>query len=493
MSEYEVTHNHPVNAPRSWPANPITLLAKPTKAQYLTFLASWLAWTADAFDFFAVSLNVSSIATTFGKSNSDVTLAITLTLLFRSVGAIIFGLAGDRWGRKWPMVVDIVLFGLLSMATGFCKNFSAFLAIRSLYGIALGGIYGCAASVALENLPHECRGLFSGILQQGYAMGYLIAAALNLAIVDNSPHGWRAIFWFSIGPAILVAIFRAWLPDEDKIKRDKLVEMGAHIPTSEERGKAFSAELKYVFKNHWIRLIHAVLLMAGFNFMSHGTQDLYPTFLKVQLGYSPDIVTAVTCIFNFGAIVGGTFAGYYSQAFGRRLTIIVLCVCGGALIPLWFLPKDWRVLAVGAFWLQFCVQGAWGVIPVHLNEISPSFSLRAAFVGISYQLGNAASSASSTIEARLGEHIKTTLNGKAVPNYGKVQALFAGCVFAFVIIMTAISPEYRGAAFENTVHTGDEAKVAGAGGENDLKDGDVEMASVGKMEMAHVERMNSRE
>jgi len=415
--------------------------------QFLVFLSSWMAWIADAFDFFSVSVTVPDIAATYGKTASEVTWAITLALLMRSPGAIIFGLLGDRFGRKWPMVGCLILIAVFDIGVSFAKTFNEFLIIRALYGIALGGIWGCAMGVALENMPHECRGLYSGILQQGYALGYLLAAVMNLVITPNQSHGWRALFWFSVVFASVAAIFRATLPDDDAVHKDNANK----LPTA-EKTKLFLEEIKGVFKHHPWRLVHAVFLMAGFNYMSHGSQDLYPTFLVKQLGYNVHIRTVVTAIFNCGAIIGGTLCGYLSQKYGRRLVIIIACVCGGALIPLWFLPKNWPVLAVGAFFLQFCVQGAWGVIPVHLNEISPSPRLRAAFAGIAYQIGNALSAPSAQIESSLGEHFPTgkfDSDGKSIPDYGKVQAILMAVVFAFVIVLTAIGPEFRGRRFES--------------------------------------------
>ncbi|CAF1077538.1 unnamed protein product [Didymodactylos carnosus] len=430
--------------------NPLRILKLISGRQWLTFSASWLAWTADAFDFFCVSLNVDNIAKEFHKSHSDVTLAILFTLLTRSIGAVIFGALGDRYGRKWPMVGNILLFGILTFSTGFTRNFSEFLAVRSLYGIALGGIYGCAASLAIENLPNEARGIMSGVLQQGYAFGYLLAAAINLAIVPNSKYGWRAIFWFGIGPAVLIAIFRAVIPDEDAAKRRALSSRDSSTTmTAKDKGRVLLKEIKELFRYHWLRLIHAVALMSGFNFMSHGSQDLYPTFLTSQLENTPTTSTKVVSIMNFGAIIGGSLAGYFSQYWGRRITIISLCCVGACFIPLWYLPTDWRILAIGAFFMQFCVQGAWGIIPIHLNEISPSSTLRAVFVGLTYQLGNAISSASATIEATAAEKLKTkSPSGKIVPDYGKTQAIFIGAVFLCVIILTAVSPEYKGAMLE---------------------------------------------
>jgi len=429
-------------------STPWQLLRMLNRRQFLVFLASWMAWMCDAFDFHSVSVTIPEIAHTFHKTPSQITWAITLALLFRAVGAVIFGLAGDRYGRKWPMVVCCLLFGLLDCATGFTNTYSQFLIVRALYGIALGGIWGCAMGVALENMPHECRGIYSGILQQGYAFGYLFAAVMNYALTDATSHGWRLLFWFGIGPACLVALFRALLPDEDTVRRNAADRM----PTK-EKTRLFILELKGVLKQYPWRIIHAVLLMAAFNFMSHGSQDLYPTFLELQRNQHRGRRTLVTIIFNCGAILGGFLCGHFSQKFGRRNVIMIACVGAGACIPLWTLPQDWRILALGAFLLQFCVQGAWGVVPIHLNEISPSPTLRAAFSGIAYQFGNAISSPSSQIISRLAESHRTDkiVNGEGVPDYSKVQAIFLGIVLVNLILLTAVSPEMRGRRFEEEI------------------------------------------
>ncbi|KAG9000586.1 hypothetical protein FRB94_005332 [Tulasnella sp. JGI-2019a] len=360
--------------------NPLQLLMSLNRMQYLLFLSGFLAWSMDAYDFFSVSLTVPLLSTQFGRSTHDITTSITLTLLFRSVGAVIFGVISDRYGRKWPLVINLLLISILELGSGFVNTYRQFLAVRSLFGLGMGGIWGQAASTALENMPVECRGLFSGILQEGYAFGYLIAAVVDLKMVPKNKHTWRSLFWLGSGLSLAVAIFRAVLPESELFLRAREeARARGELKSQAEKTKLFLHEVNVMLKKHWLLCIYAVLLMTGFNFLSHGSQDLYPTFVGVQ--------------------------------------------------------------------------GAWGVIPIHLNELSPP-GFRSTFPGVAYQLGNMVSSAASQIEATAGDHIKTTIieGGKAtvVPDYGKVQGILIGVVAAFVIFMTVIGTENRARHFEKS-------------------------------------------
>ncbi|RMZ81765.1 hypothetical protein DV738_g2066, partial [Chaetothyriales sp. CBS 135597] len=437
--------------------NPIKLLALLNFQQWMFFLVAFLAWTWDAFDFFTVSLTVEQLAEEFGKTAKDITWGITLVLMFRSVGSTIFGIAADRYGRKWPFIVNNILFIVLELGTGFCQTYEQFLAVRALFGIAMGGLYGNAAATALEDCPDAARGLISGMLQQGYAFGYLLATAFARALVDTTPHGWRPFFWFGACPPVLIIIFRLFLGETQTYQRRAALR--------KSRGNVagtFIAEGKVALRRHWLILIYLVLLMAGFNFMSHGSQDLYPTMLSNQFKFSHNTVTVTQVVANLGAITGGTTVGYCSQIFGRRFSIIVCCIVGGALLyPYTFVTNE-NVIAA-AFFEQFCVQGAWGVVPIHLMELSPG-SFRTFVVGTSYQLGNLASSASSTIEATIGERFPlapVVKNGKQVPryNYGKVICIFMGAVYAYLVVLTVIGPEARAKNLD-VEHDEDMAEVA---------------------------------
>lgn len=414
VGRYFATRLSTLKPPMEKLENPISLLRLLNRKQWLFFWCAFIAWTWDAFDFFTVSLTVSNLAETFDRSKKDITWGITLVLMFRSVGAITFGIASDRYGRKWPFVVNNILFIVLEMGTGFCNTYSQFLAVRALFGIAMGGLYGNVAAMALEDCPEKARGIISGMLQQGYAFGYLLATVFARALVDTTPHKWRPLYWFGAAVPVLIITFRLFLGETDAyIERKRVRESGDNV------GKTFIKEGQVALKKHWMLLVYMVLLMAGFNFMSHGSQDLYPTMLENQYNFSANAVTVTQVVANLGAITGGTTIGYLSQTLGRRFSIIFVSIVGGALLYPYSFVGNERVMAA-AFFEQFCVQGAWGVIPIHLMELSPG-SLRAFVVGTSYQLGNLVSSASSTIEATIGERFplppKIEENGTKVSRY----------------------------------------------------------------------------
>jgi len=294
------------------------------------------------------------------------------------------------------------------------------------------------------------RGIASGFLQEGYAVGYLIAAVINLFLVPEVSESWRSLFWTASGISLFAAFIRMLLPESDVFLRAKAIEKANGTSTS-KKTKIFIHETKQMLKKHWLLCIYSVLLMTGMNFLSHGSQDLYPTYLTASKNFSAHDATVATIIGNCGAIAGGVFAGWLSQYIGRRLSICIHILLIGAFIPLWTLPSSFSALSAGAFCIQFGVQGAWGVIPIQLSEMSPP-AFRATFPGVAYQLGNMVSSASAQIESTGGDHLKTTIieSGKPtiVPDYAKVQSILIGVVAAFVLIMTIIGPENHGSHFE---------------------------------------------
>jgi len=417
--------------------NPFPALRCMKWRQWQFFIVGFLAWTWDAFDFFAVSLNVSAIAQDLNKTVSEVSWAITLVLMLRTVGAIIFGLLGDRFGRKYPFCINLICLTALQIGCGFIKTFEQFLAVRALFGIAMGAVFGLASATALEGAPVRARSVLSGIFQQGYAFGYLLVVVFNRAITDNSSLGWRAIFFFSSGPPILFVVWRLMLPETDEFLQQKL-----HL---ESKKAQFFKDGWVAIKENWLKLIYLVILMSGFNFSSHGSQDLYPTLLTKQLNFDENASTVTNSVANLGAIAGGIIMGHFSGFIGRRLIVVIGCICGGAMIYPWAFLKDSGINA-GAFWLQFFVQGNWAVVPIHLSELSPP-EFKAFVTGVSYQLGNLASSASSTIESTIGERFPLyDSNGQpreGVYDYAKVMAIFMGCVFAFLMIVMLLGPENR--------------------------------------------------
>lgn len=425
--------------------NPFAELTQMSLRNWNYFFMGFWGWTWDAFDFFAVGLNASSLAKSFDVTVKDITWGITLVLMLRSVGALGFGYWGDRYGRKWPYICNLALLIIFQIGTGFVQTYKQFLAVRALFGVAMGGVYGFSLATSLDDAPAACRGILSGIFQEGYAFGYLLAVIFNRAIVDNSSHGWRAMFWFAACPPVLFIAWRWWLPETDAFQRQKEKQ---DAERTEEKTSFFSLSksAKEAFRRYWLIMVYCVFMMAGFNFMSHGSQDLYPTLLTVQRQFGHDRSTVTNSIANLGAIFGGMVCGHFSTFIGRRLTIICACVLGGAMIYPWAFSKGGGINA-GVFFLQAGVQGAWGVIPIHLSELSPP-AYRSLVVGLSYQLGNLASSASSTIESTIGERFPIiTANGKHAYDYSKVMSIFIGCVFAYVIFIILIGPENRGADF----------------------------------------------
>lgn len=397
--------------------------------QRKTFLACFLGWTLDALDFFLLTFVVKEVAAEFSVSIVKVVFAITLTLMMRPLGALIFGMLGDRFGRRVPLMVDIIFYSLMELLTAFSPNYTVFLIFRALYGIGMGGEWGLGASLAMESLPAKARGLASGVLQQGYSFGFLLAAVVYWVVF---PHfGWRALFIVGAFPALLVIYIRAHVPESPVWERQR-----ASV-------KEASLGMGRMIRENWRLLIYAILLMTAFNYMSHGTQDLYPTFLQKQRGLSVNQTAPIAIIYNLGAICGGTILGFYSQRWGRRRTIIIAAMLGILLIPVWIFSPALPLLIVGGFFMQFMVQGAWGVVPVHLNELSPP-AWRGTFPGVVYQMGNFLSANAAMLQAKLAEHFVRP-NGE--PNYALTMACVTLAVFVALIVLAAIGREQRGIEF----------------------------------------------
>ncbi|ORY86952.1 MFS general substrate transporter [Protomyces lactucae-debilis] len=436
--------------PRDVLPNPIALCRKLTWSNWLYFIVGLAAWTMDGYDFHCVSLSVSRLATEFGVGREKISESITLTLLFRTVGAAVFGIAGDVFGRKWALIVNLIVIAVLQVGTAYAFDFNTFLAVRALFGIGMGGIWALSAAMALENMPVECRGLFSGVLQQGYALGYLIAAVFNLYIVPISPHKHRALFYIGAGLTGAVAIARLAFPESRQF-----IEAKEHGQTGgKKKMKAFITEGKVALKTEWKRVIYCSLLMAAFNFMSHSSQDLYPTFLQQGKAFSAAQASRATIIAKTGCIVGGCVVGYLSQRYGRRASIFWSAILGCCFIPLWVIPQSWGALVAGAFLLQFCVQGAFGVVPIHLSELSPE-AFRATFPGITYQIGNMISSPAAQILTTIAEKNKVRYRGKLVPGYAATQGVMQAIIFLSVAGLAIIGPEFKGRQFEKARALGD--------------------------------------
>jgi SHS family lactate transporter-like MFS transporter len=392
-----------------------------TSDQKHVVAASFLGWTLDAFDFFLLVFVIRNIATEFGTQITDVTFAILLTLAMRPIGAYIFGRAADRWGRRPTLMVDVLLYSAIEFASAFAPNLMTFLILRAVFGVAMGGEWGVGASLTMESIPPKARGLVSGLLQSGYPTGYFLASIVYGLLFQYI--GWRGMFMVGVIPALLVFYIRRKVPESPSWR-----------PTT-----ARSNTLA-ILRSHWKLGIYAMLLMTAFNFFSHGTQDLYPTFLQVQHHFSQHEVSLIAVIYNIGAIIGGLSFGALSERFGRRRLIIIAAVLSLVVLPLWAFSTSAVWLAAGAFLMQVMVQGAWGVIPVHLNELSPD-EARGTFPGFVYQLGNLIASVNAPLQASIAAHYGG--------DYSIALAAVAGTVAVAIVVLTAAGTEAKGVAFGN--------------------------------------------
>lgn len=348
-------------------------------------VAAFLGWSLDAFDFFLLVFVLKDVARTFSVSMTTVTAAIFLTLATRPLGALLFGLLSDRIGRRPILMVVILLYSMFGFLSAMATTLWIFLLLRALYGVAMGGEWGTGASLAMEKVPPSCRGLVSGILQAGYPAGYLLAA-LSFAVVYPFT-GWRGLLMLGILPALLVFFIRKNIPER---------------PPAPGSSRLSRASLGTALGRNWRRGIFAIVLMTAFNFMGHGTQDLYPTFLELSHHLDPKTVGEIAIFYNVGAILGGIVLGTVSERAGRRRAILFAAAMAIVTLPLWGLSTGIAAIALGSFLMQFAVQGAWGVVPAYLNEISPN-EIRATFPGVVYQTGNLLAAANASIQSRLSQ------------------------------------------------------------------------------------------
>jgi SHS family lactate transporter-like MFS transporter len=395
-----------------------------TGQQIRTILAAYLGWTLDAFDFFVLTFVIRDIAKEFGVGVPAVAYALFLTLAMRFVGAFIFGRIGDRWGRRPALMLDILAYSIIGAAAAFSPNLTVFLVLRALFGVAMGGEWGLGSSLAMESIPPQARGTVSGILQCGYPSGFLIAAIAYGLLYDHSffgiTIGWRAMFLLSILPAFVVLFIRAAVPESPAFEASR-AHKKPHLWAS--------------VTQNWRLVIYMVVLMMCFNLFSHGTQDLYPTFLQKQLKLDPGTVSWITIVANLGAIAGGLSFGHVSERIGRVNAITLASVIALPILPLWAYSTTPVLLALGAFIMQVAVQGAWGVVPAHLNELAPS-AARATIPAFVYQAGNFLASYNGPFQAQIAE-----ANGG---NYAFALALVAGVVAVAMIVVIRFSPERRG-------------------------------------------------
>jgi MFS transporter, SHS family, lactate transporter len=394
-----------------------------------TFIASFLGWTLDAFDFLLLTFVITRIAASFDRTVADVALAITITLACRPIGALIFGWLGDRYGRRTPLMIDIALYSLIQLLTAFSPNFTVFIVLRAIFGIAMGGEWGLGAALTMESLPANRRGFYSGFLQQGYMVGYLLAALVYYFVFTFTHWDWRALFIIGTLPAGLILYIRSGVPESQV--------------WLEHRAQRIALPANFLLKTvraHWPLFIYVIAFMAALNAMSHGTQDLYATFLQKQHGFSPAWTSTLSIIAAIGAIFGSITGGIVSERLGRRSVVMACSALAMCTIPLWILSAGVGMLALGAFIMQFAVQGSWGVIPAHLNELSPP-EARGTFPGFTYQLGNLIAAGIVQIEAALAQRMPLLAGG--FPNYGGAMAIVAAIVLACVFLLAALGHAVR--------------------------------------------------
>ncbi len=396
--------------------------------QYHVVLACFLGWTIDAFDFFIMIFVIGDIAREFNASITTISWAITLTLGLRVVGSLLFGRFADKYGRKPALIANILIFSALEIASGFAPTLTVFLILRALYGVAMGGEWGVGASLTMESIPQHWRGVVSGILQSGYSFGYLLAALLyGLAF---STLGWRGMFMIAVVPALLVLYVRRVVPESPDWQRQRALAKTVGRTTF---GQSFG--------KHWRLYVYAIALMATAATFSHGTQDLYPVFLREQHGLAVHQVSIIAVIFNIGAILGSVSGGALSQVLGRRRALALASLGGLVLMPFWATASGVVALAATAFAMQFLVQSMFGVMPAHLNEISPP-DVRATFPGFTYQFGNMLAAGNATIQA--------VLVGQGGYSYGVALATVAGIGAAVFCLLAYFGVEARSVVMDGT-------------------------------------------
>ena len=395
--------------------SPLADLRGLTGPQWRAFAAAYLGWMLDAFDYFILVFMLAPIAADVHTDLKSVTHALALTLAMRPVGGLIFGLVADRLGRRPALMASILLYAVIELLSGFAPSLGSLLFLRALFGIGMGGEWGVGASLAMESVPARSRGVLSGILQQGYPAGYLLAALANEFIFPR--FGWRGMFFVGAAPAVLVVLIRMGVAESPAW----IEEHAGRGPGTQGAGGRLWASAR----ERWPLLVYMVLLMAAFNAFSHGTQDLYPSgFLRTQRGLPSAAVSHIAMIASLGAITGGFLFGALSQRFGRRRAIAAAALLALPTIPLWLGSSTVAGLAAGGFLIQFAVQGAWGVVPVHLNELSPG-AVRGTFPGLAYQLGNLCASYLVPFQASLAE------------SHGGNYAFSLGWVVAIVALVVA--------------------------------------------------------
>jgi SHS family lactate transporter-like MFS transporter len=361
------------------------MAATQKRGSHHAVLAGFLGWTLDAFDFFVIVFLYDTLSHQFGVTKKAIVFTTTATLALRPVGAFLFGLLADRFGRRIPLMANVIYFSIIELACGFAPNYTVFLILRAMFGIGMGGEWGVGASLAMEAAPMRWRGVLSGILQSGYSIGYLLAAMAAKFVLPA--WGWRPMFWLGALPALLALYIRTKVPESEAWHQHRAGSMG---------------DVLRVVALNYKRFLYLVVLMVFMMFLSHGTQDLYPDFLKEIHKVAPSRVADMAMIYNVGAVIGAIVFGHISQKMGRRkgmMSALGMCI---VVMPFWAFGASVPVLILASVLMQMGVQGAWGVIPVHLNELAAD-AARGLMPGMAYQLGILFAAPTNTIEYALRE------------------------------------------------------------------------------------------
>jgi SHS family lactate transporter-like MFS transporter len=381
--------------------------------------ASFLGWTLDAFDFFVLVFMLDTLAAHFHVAKSAIVFTTVATLALRPVGALLFGLLADRYGRRRPLMANVVFFSLVELLCGFAPNYTVFFILRAIYGIGMGGEWGVGASLAMESVPKKWRGVFSGVVQSGYSIGYLLAAVAARFVLPA--WGWRAMFWVGGIPALLAFYIRLRVKESEAWEQHRATSFVAIVRTAGE---------------HWKIFCYLVLMMTCMMFLSHGTQDLYPDFLKSSHGFTPAAVSYTAIIYNIGAVLGSILFGYFSEHLGRRRAMISALALSLLMIPAWAFGISPLMLIAGAFLMQVGVQGAWGIIPAHLSELSPT-AVRGLMPGFAYQLGILFAAPTNWIEFTLRDRL----------GYSWALAAFETANIIILATIVALGREHKGRDF----------------------------------------------
>ncbi|KAA1101046.1 hypothetical protein PGT21_005285 [Puccinia graminis f. sp. tritici] len=414
-----------------------------TARHVLYVFVAFMAWLTDSFNIFVVSLSLKRLSVQYGiGSLEELSLALSLTHLFRSAGAFVFGLMADRFGRRWLLTLNMLGMSGTVLGTTFILDYSDFLVVRGLFAFFLGGTYGTAVALALENLPTHTLGFVSGFFQHGYYLGYFLAGGFDMNVVTPL-NNWRVSFYAGSGLSFLTAAICVMCPDSEiyiQLRQGERLYPDPHRPSM---GRSFLRSLRAAISNHWRRTIYCVLLLTAFHSISRISQDSYQKFAIVNKKMSVENTALLGMIGIGGSMIGTIVGGWLSQCLGRRITIIMMCTFAGAFVPLWILPVTFPGLALGVFWLQFFLQGAWGVLPIYISELSPSGCI-ATFVGLTYNLGHLFSSAAPILQQRAIELTHYTIYDVDMYQYGLAQAILFGSLAGFIVLLTIFGHEEHG-------------------------------------------------